>query len=89
MPALNCFFDPEDNFKLTISASFPPMNRHPNLKDERKFTMITGETWNNYYDPNESNQWVQIFDTSSCVGEEQDGIVKFEEMVLKITLNIF
>jgi len=72
---MNCFFDPENNFKLTISASFYPMNRHPNIFDERKFTMITGETWNNYYDPPES---VQIFDSSSCIGEEQNGIVKFE-----------
>ena len=82
---MNCFFDPENNFKLTISASFYPMNRHPNIVDERKFTMITGETWNKYYDPPES---VQIFDSSSCIGEEQNGIVKFEEMVLKITRNM-
>merc|ERR1712227_87149 len=74
-PTMNCFFDPENNFKLTISAGFPVINRHPNIDDERKFAMISGEAWINHYDKDE---WVQIFETSSCVGEEQDGIVKFE-----------
>ena len=83
---MNCFFDPEDNFKLTISASFKSMNRHPDITDERKFTMITGEVWENFnnYDRDE---WVTIFETSSCIGDEQDGVVKFEGMALKRTRN--
>lgn len=82
---MDCFFDPEDNFKLTITASFQSINRHPIITDERSFTMISGEAWDNYFG---TTPWVEIFETSSCVGEEQDGIVKFEEMVLKITRNM-
>ena len=73
---MNCFFDPENDFKLTIDADFPEINRHSELPDDRKFTMISDSDWESI-DTNKCG--VQIFQDSLCEGSEEDGKVVFEE----------
>jgi len=72
---MNCFFDPENDFKLTIDADFPEINRHAELPDDRKFTMISDSDWESI---NTNQCGVQIFQDSLCEGSEEDGKVVFE-----------
>jgi len=61
-----CYFD--DDGKLQINALVDSIKRHPMGYDDRNYTMISYENWQNYKAQNLN--YVEIFDTSNCYGSE-------------------
>ena len=69
--------------ELTIKAQVKNIQRHPTAPDARKYTLIPFAQWEEYLATNPPA--VQIFDTSTCVGEEnlETGKTTFEGWLLK------
>ena len=76
--SFECFFDPDDSFKLKVNVAVPEINKHQSW-DERQITLISKDV---YDTQDQSGVAWTVFGGSSCVGvNDGEGNVRFTNIV--------
>ena len=76
--SLNCFFDENDNYKLTVEISVPDIQKQPQHEnDDRQITWLSQTDFEANKNPNDKAP-VTFFQSSGCVGTVIGGNVRFD-----------